>query len=316
MSANRNDTILIAKRISPVALAAMTEALAKAFWYKPDLRSFLQSSTRDRALIAQLDWQGSTKRQIASQLIGSLAADQSRHLKMLLGLMFDLCDITDPAHLKGLEDGESKYAAAVQALDSLRTQTAAYRFLQTQEEEAFRRQQLNKELVEKKRVMLREMDKLKESYWAIAAQDPQRRGYSFETFLNQLFLTYDIDCRGPFRIEGEQIDGAFTLDNTEYLLEAKWNKDLTPRDDLVIFANKVEGKLENTLGLFISINGFEANAVKSKSIGHRPAILLMNGADLMAVLEDRIALPTLIARKRQHASRTGEILLLASTILS
>lgn len=316
MPSDKRDTILVAKRISPVALTAMTEALAKAFWYKPDLRSFLQSSTRDRALIAQLDWQSSTKRQISSQLINSLAADQNRHLKMLLALMFDLCDMTDPAHLKRVEDGDAKYAAAVEALDTLRAQTASYRSLQTQEEEAFRRQQLSNEKAEKKRTMLQELEKLKQSYWTIATEEPQRRGYSLETLLNRLFLAHDIDCRGPFRIEGEQIDGAFTLDNTEYLLEAKWNKALTVRGELDIFARKVEGKLDNTLGLFISINGFELSAIKSQSIGKRPSILLMNGADLMAVLEDRISLPALIVRKRQHASRTGEILLTASEILS
>jgi hypothetical protein len=73
--------------------------------------------------------------------------------------------------------------------------------------------------------------------------------------------------------------------------------------------------LDNTLGLFLSMNGFQPNAVDLHSQG-RPVMILMDGADLNAVLEDRIALPELLTRKRQHAARTGEILLGASAILS
>jgi len=41
----------------------------------------------------------------------------------------------------------------------------------------------------------------------------------------------------------------------------------------------------------------------------------MTGADIMAVLEDRISFPELITKKRQHASRTDAILLEAKDIL-
>lgn len=35
-------------------------------------------------------------------------------------------------------------------------------------------------------------------------------------------------------------------------------------------------------------------------------MILMNGADLSAIIEGRIPLPDLIRRKRQHAAQTGE----------
>jgi len=65
-------------------------------------------------------------------------------------------------------------------------------------------------------------------------------------------------------------------------------------------------KLENTLGLFLSINGFRDSAVEVHS-QNRPVLLLMDGSDLAAVLQDRISLPELLMRKRQHAARTGAI---------
>lgn len=44
-------------------------------------------------------------------------------------------------------------------------------------------------------------------------------------------------------------------------------------------------------------------------------MILMNGADLSAIIDGRIELPELLTRKRQHAARTGEIYLDAYTIL-
>jgi hypothetical protein len=306
---------LTAKRISPAALSALVTALSRAFWYKKDMRSFLHASIGDRALVAQLDWDA-VKRDIASQLVGSLAADQERHLKTLLNLMFDLCDINDPVYLKELDDGEIRYAAGLQALDALRAHTAAYRSLQTQEEERIRQRQTARARSEQQRAMAAELEKLRQQFGTIAIQDPQTRGYGLEKLLNDLFLIYDIDARSPFTNRGEQIDGAFTLEGTEYILEAKWEQRLTPPIDLDIFARKVERKLDNTLGLFISMSGFATNAIELHSRGQRPSIILMTGEDLAAVLEDRIALPILITRKRQHAARTGEILLAVAAILS
>ncbi|MGH2560413.1 MAG: restriction endonuclease [Thermomicrobiales bacterium] len=306
---------MVAKRINPAALYALTTALSRAFWYKKDLRAFLHASISDRALVADLDW-SAVKRQIASQLVDSLAADQDRHLKTLLNLIFDLCDFTDPTHLRELEDGEGKYRAAVEALDTLRKHAAPYRAVQTQEEEAFRRRQLERARMEQRRAIASELDTLNRQFFVIARQDPQTRGYRLEKLLNDLFVLYDIDARAPFRIQGEQIDGAFTLEGTEFILEAKWQQAPTPPIDLDSFARKVERKLDNTLGLFVSMSGFTTNAVELHSLGHRPSIILMTGEDLAAVLDDRIALPNLIVRKRQHASSTGEILLTASRIIS
>ena len=63
-----------------------------------------------------------------------------------------------------------------------------------------------------------------------------------------------MDPKSSFKIKGEQIDGAFTFNNEEYLLEAKWRNDPTSIGDLDSFSGKLQRRLENTLGLFISIN--------------------------------------------------------------
>lgn len=156
------------------------------------------------------------------------------------------------------------------------------------------------------------MEELKQQFLELFGKPPQERGYALERLPNDLFAVFDIDAKAPFRLVREQIDGAFTYEG-EYLLEAKWHQDLTPVANLDIFSSKVKRKLDNTLGLFVSMPGFQPTAVDVHS--NRAVIILMDGTDLMAVLEGRIELPELLKRKCQHAARTGEIYLRAYDIL-
>jgi hypothetical protein len=55
--------------------------------------------------------------------------------------------------------------------------------------------------------------------------------------------------------------------------------------------------LKNTLGLFISINGFSSECTSTKSEALK-AMILMDGADLNAILDDRITLHEMLYRKR------------------
>jgi hypothetical protein len=52
---------------------------------------------------------------------------------------------------------------------------------------------------------------------------------------SQLFEVFDLDPKASFRITEEQIDGAFTFDMTDYLFEAKWQKNTTSIEDLDFF---------------------------------------------------------------------------------
>lgn len=128
------------RRINPAALHALKEALVLAFWYKKDLRGFLTSSLGRGELIAHLDWTD-YKRTIVAQLVDSLAADQHRYFDELLTLILATADITDPGHLKRVEDGERKYAESLDALKTLRDLVEPYRQLRSGEEEANRRRE-------------------------------------------------------------------------------------------------------------------------------------------------------------------------------
>jgi hypothetical protein len=110
---------MTSRRINPALLHPLKEALTLAFWYEPHLRAFLTSCVGDRELIAHLDW-ANCKPVVVAQLVDGMAADQHRHFDNLLNLALATADLTDPSHLKRIEDGDKKYADAVSAVQTLR----------------------------------------------------------------------------------------------------------------------------------------------------------------------------------------------------
>jgi hypothetical protein len=301
------------QRVNPAVLHPLKEALTHAFWFKPDLRAFLNQCVGDRNMVASLDWTD-RKRVVVGQLVDTLAADQHIHFEKLVTLLITTADIPDPTHLKQLDDGDMKYSRATEALRTLRDQVGPYKRLRDQDARAQQQREVARARAETRRAVTDKLAELKTEFSKIVALAPQPRGYALEKLLNELFAVYDIDAKGPFRNKGEQIDGAFTFDGTDFLLEAKWEDAQSSTDALSIFSSKVARKLDNTLGLFLSMNGFQQNALDLQAQA-RPVMILMDGMDLIAVLDDRIDLASLLTRKKQHAARTGEVFLRVAEIL-
>jgi len=148
----------------------------------------------------------------------------------------------------------------------------------------------------------------------VVSQDAQGRGFKLERIMYDIFELFDLDPKASFRIVGEQIDGAFSLEGTDYLFEAKWQKPPCGASDLDAFAAKVQRRLDNTLGVFLSINGCSEEGLSAHQ-RKRAMILVMDGAHLMGVLEERIDLVSLLIRLRRHAAETGDIYLPLHQIL-
>jgi hypothetical protein len=302
------------QHIAPAAINALKEALTAVYWYKNDLRTFLLHTIDDPNLLARLNWT-EYKRNIVYTLVEYLARNQNAHRDTLVKLMTEVGRIEDFSHLLRVEDGEAKAKQAREAVTALRTFIKPHEDLMKEQEAA---QERREESLRKTALMqgLREsLGALRQEYFQLLGNDePQKRGFRLEKILKKLFELFDLDPKASFRIVGEQIDGAFTFDKTDYLFEAKWQKEPVSADDLDTFSRKVERKLENTLGLFLSINGFSTDGITAHSRG-RLVVILVDGADLMAVLDDRIDLVQLLHRKRRHAAQTGNIYLKVNEIL-
>jgi hypothetical protein len=294
--------------VAPAAINALKEALSTAYWYKSDLRSFLTNSLSDPQLLARLNWDD-YKRNIVGSLVDDLAQNQPRTQAELLRLMTEVARIDDFSHLERLEDGREKSERAEHAVVALRKLLEPHEELLAEQRASAARRKVAYEESLKSRAVRKQLDALRTEFIEIIGpQEPQARGYRLEQLMKELFELFDLDPKASFRTTGEQIDGAFTFDNTDYLFEAKWVDKPTGLQDLDAFNGRISRKLENTLGLFLSINGFSPNAVTAHS-SLRPSMILMDGGDLMAVLEGRIDLIDLLLRKRRHASQTGNIFL-------
>lgn len=132
---------------------------------------------------------------------------------------------------------------------------------------------------------------------------PQPRGYAFEKFLKDLFETFGMKPREPFRNTGEQIDGSFILANETYLLEAKWQSAPTGASELHAFHGKIEQKASWTRGLFISNSGFSPDGLGAFGKGKR--VICMDGLDPHDLLERYLPFDHVLDRKVRRAAETG-----------
>ena len=297
-----------------MAIQALKEALTNIYWFKPDLRGFLQNSIGDRRLVSSLNW-GAYKRQVVSDLVDILCADQEKNLPALTRLCYDVAEMRSFSHLERLDDGEKKASKAREAVEQLRKFVEPHAETEREEKAIRERQAAYQERIHQSAAVREKLDELKQEFQGIAmGTNPQRRGIKLEGFMFDLFNLFDLDPKADFKIAGEQIDGAFALEGTDYLFEAKWQQARVGVSELDGFASKVERKLENTLGLYLSMNGFSSDAIELHS-SRTPNTVLMDGADLHAVLEQRIDFVALLLRKKRHAAQTGRIFLPISEIL-
>ena len=137
----------------------------------------------------------------------------------------------------------------------------------------------------------------------VTALEPQKRGFALERFLKELFDTFGLAARKPFRLRGEQIDGSFQLANETYLLEAKWQNQQVGVADLHTFHGKIEQKAAWTRGIFISTSGFTNDGLHAFGRGKR--IVCMDGLDLYEMLDREISLNLVLELKVRRAAETG-----------
>ncbi len=216
--------MVTAKRIAPAAINALKEALTNIYWYRSDLRSFIMNTISDTNLLAKLDW-NDYKRNIVTLLVNYLARNQDTHQNNLLRLMSEIIKIQDFSHLSRLEDGAKKVKKAKESVNALRTLVKDHfdlveqqRISEEQRKSAYEKMLRNQGVRDRLKEIEQEYLKL------ISSTNPQQRGFALERVLRELFTLFDLDPKASFRIIGEQIDGAFTFDNTDYILEAKWQQ--------------------------------------------------------------------------------------------
>ena len=161
------------------------------------------------------------------------------------------------------------------------------------------------ELETENRMMRARNERLeKELDTAVAERD--RFKEALERILAELSRLSHLETTEAFRVVGEQVDGAVKFDGEHYLIEAKWQERSASNEPVYQFAGKVTGKLYGR-GLFISVNGFSPEVIRSLVIGKEIQTLFIDGEDLILVLEGHLNMREMIDRKVKAAQTKGLI---------
>src|SRR5690606_14740062 len=224
------------QKISTQALIALKDALANVYWRKKELRQFIELTMENSYIVSTIDWQENPKYESVSQLIDRMVARQDMYQNDLLRLLQETSNINDFSHLKYWDDKGDLTKRAKETVAKLRAQTKGYFDTLKELNEAAEKRLENIEKVKHTISFAEKLDELKNQFLALAtSSNHQQRGFKLEKLLNNLFHLFDLQPKAPFKITGEQIDGSFTFDNIDYLLEAKWQTSQVNAGDLYKF---------------------------------------------------------------------------------
>jgi hypothetical protein len=147
--------------------------------------------------------------------------------------------------------------------------------------------------------------------------DNQRRGYLLEELLNTLFINQEIPVYKSFKRNegGEQIDGLFYLQGWYYLVECKWTTKLADIGELDSFSGKVNRSGKQSMGVFLSIDGWSENVPKLLKQYPEKSVILMDGYDLRCILSGALALEELLVEKITKLNKDTEPFFSAVEIL-
>jgi hypothetical protein len=148
------------------------------------------------------------------------------------------------------------------------------------------------------------LDQLRAEYLDLLADKTsrQQRGYALERILAELSRLSHLETTEAFRVNGEQVEGALKFDGEHYLIEAKWQERSASNEPVYQFAGKLYGR-----GLFISVNGFSSEVIRSLVMGKELQTLFIDGEDLILVLEGHLSLREMIDHKVKAAQTKGLI---------
>jgi len=299
------------KRLTPSFIELTHDALLKAFWYKPTLRLFLQQHGVKGSVLAQ--WHSDqSKRDYVDWLWPQLVKTDRGH-EAILDMARSLAEMNHFPDLERKEDTKVRIPEAKEAIARLKEQVKKINATIEESIEAAERRKVAREEMSKRLAAQQSLVKLQEQLSAMTPQLGTRDGgYAFERWFYDLAIYFELDGRPGYKADGRQIDGAITIEGTTFLLETKFTKEPIGSPDVDTFMAKIESKSDNTMGLFVSISGFNDGAIKAASKPKTPMLLLDHSHIFNLILRGVMRLPQVVSRIKRHASQTGRAHLPAS----
>lgn len=298
----------------PLSTAIRTEVLTAcrtALHYRGDLKSLMLSAGVPAAVYNRYDHLENTKVKIARSILDELHELGPNGWTVQRQIVVELCGMQRPAN--GVEDT----ATGRKALDALR-RAAAHDGAIVDTEQAARNDRATRAAKRQQHITEQQqtLSQLRTEFSTLARSAPattgerQARGYQLEKILADLFRANELEYTSSTRQPHEQVDGSFHFRGFTYLVEARWRNQPPGTEDLAGFKVKVDGKLESTRGLFISMAGFDEAVLQYfANVSGKRNVIYMTGQDLALIFEGTISLEDALLRKIDAAEKHGRYLI-------
>lgn len=296
----------MSKALSAYFVSLVEDACLKAFWRKRALASFLIANNINKSFVEPLNM-GETKANVLSNIFQSLSKNQEEtKISVLLKIAHELVSMKKFIDLEDWEDSSEKIRRAKESIGELKKELEKieinYEFagVKSRRKEA----QL---AITKQSNYNAQFEKFHNSLRLIYNKvGEQSAGYEFEKWIYDFASFNDIIARPSYRDKNNrQIDGAIEIESNNIILEIKCTKCLTPVTEIDSFRAKVNTKAENTLGLIISMSGYESSAIESASENRSPIFLIDGGHLFNLVMTQRMSFKELILRVIRNGAQIG-----------
>jgi restriction endonuclease Mrr len=301
----------MSKKLSPVFIELTMDALLKAIWFKGSLRSFLLQHKIKESALAQ--WHADqTKRDFIQWLWPQLFKDEKGQ-NVILNMARSLAEMRHFPDLERKEDTKDRIPEAVEAINRLKAAVAEINETIRESNAAAIHRQAVQAQSSTRLAAQQSLEKLQTTLNTLTPKiGSQEGGYAFERWFYDIAIYFELDARPGYKADGRQIDGAITIEGTTFLLETKFTNAPIGSPDIDSFMAKIESKADNTMGLFVSLSGFNEGAIRAASKQRTPMLLLDSGHIFSLIMRGVMTLPQVVARVKRHASQTGSSYLAAT----
>jgi hypothetical protein len=119
--------------------------------------------------------------------------------------------------------------------------------------------------------------------WRLDGFTPTTRGQRFNGLLAEMFEAWGHRSLVDTNEHGN-MDVAFAIGETRFVLEAKWEADKTPIDPITKLQKRVKQRLGGTIGVFVSMAGYTDPALRDLKDGERLEVILLTRDHVEAML--------------------------------
>ncbi|MCI5125067.1 MAG: hypothetical protein D3925_11470 [Candidatus Electrothrix sp. AR5] len=218
----------------------MRDCLLKIFWAKDDIVSFFENNGCTSSDIKSLgEYKEYSRAKIIDNLFNHISSKHDCGLGPFRAMLHALVNWS---HF------DTFYFDKLKKLNRDDANRAIQHLKQLQEirDHKIKEDRKRRELKEQEaRNPKKTIDELKKKHISLLQGElsPQQRGYELEKILLELSKISELEVTKPFRVNGEQIDGAIKYDGEHYIVEAKWQDKSSANEPVYQFAQKVQGKM-------------------------------------------------------------------------